>query len=129
MIQNGSKVRVNYTGKLENGDVFDSSLTDGRSPLEFIVGNGQLIPGFERGIMGLNVGDTTTVHIQSQDGYGSIREDLVISVPKDNVPSGVQVGQSLQTQTEDGQTIIFEVKQVNDNEVIVDANHPLAGKN
>ena len=100
MIEKGSKVKVHYTGKLTDNEVFDSST--GKEPLEFTVGEGQLIPGFEQGVMGLNTGDKKTIELEPEQAYGPVREDLINEVPKQNLPEGVEVGQALQAQTEQG---------------------------
>jgi FKBP-type peptidyl-prolyl cis-trans isomerase 2 len=127
MIKNGSKVKAHYTGKLTNEQVFDSSLMEGREPLEFVIGQGQLIQGFESGIMGLNVGDKKTIEVNPDEAYGQYRDDMVMTVPISNTPQGVQEGQTLQANI-NGEMVSFMVKEVNENEVIVDANHPLAGQ-
>ncbi len=127
MIKEGSKVKAHYTGRLTNNDVFDTSLTDGRDPIEFVIGQGQLIPGFESGVLGLSTGDKKTIEIPAVEAYGEYRQDLCLTVPKNNVPPGIQVGQTLQANT-DGQMVPFIVREVMENEVIVDANHPLAGQ-
>ena len=125
MIENGSKVKVHYTGKLEDNNVFDSSVE--REPLEFTVGQGQLIPGFEQGVMGLTTGDKKTIEIEPEQAYGPVREDLINEVPKENLPEGVEVGHMLQAQTEQG-PINVKVIELNETTGKVDANHPLAGK-
>ncbi len=125
MIEKGSKVKVHYTGKLEDNEVFDSST--GKEPLEFTVGEGQLIPGFENGVMGLNTGDKKTIELVPEEAYGVFREDLINEVPKENLPEGVKVGQSLQAQTEQG-PVRVTVVELNETVGKVDANHPLAGK-
>jgi FKBP-type peptidyl-prolyl cis-trans isomerase 2 len=125
MIENGSKVKVHYTGKLEDNNVFDSSVE--REPLEFTVGQGQLIPGFEQGVMGLTTGDKKTIEIEPEQAYGPVREDLINEVPKENLPEGVEVGHMLQAQTEQG-PINVKVVELNETTGKVDANHPLAGK-
>ncbi len=127
MIKNGSKVKAHYTGKLTNEQIFDSSLMEGREPLEFVIGQGQLIQGFESGIMGLNVGDKKTIEVNPDEAYGQYRSDMVMTVPISNTPQGVQEGQTLQANI-NGEMVSFMVKEVNENEVIVDANHPLAGQ-
>lgn len=127
MIKEGSKVRAHYTGRLTNNDVFDTSLTDGREPIEFVIGQGQLIPGFENGILGLSTGDKKTIEIPAVDAYGEYRDDLKLTVPKSNVPQGIEVGHSLQANVND-QIVQFMVRQVDENDVVVDANHPLAGQ-
>ena len=125
MIEKGSKVKVHYTGKLTDNEVFDSST--GKEPLEFTVGEGQLIPGFENGVMGLNTGDKKTIEIEPENAYGPVREDLVNEVPKENLPEGVEVGSTLQAQTEQG-PVMVRVVELNETVGKVDANHPLAGK-
>jgi len=125
MIEKGSKVKVHYTGKLEDNNIFDSSVE--REPLEFVVGEGKLIPGFENGIMGLNTGDKKTIEIESEEAYGQIREELISEVPKENLPEGVEVGAMLQAQTEQG-PINVTVTEIGETTAKVDANHPLAGK-
>jgi peptidylprolyl isomerase len=126
MIEKGNLVTVHYTGKLSNGGTFDSS--QGRDPLKFQIGSGQIIPGFENAIMGKNVGDKVTVNIPPDQAYGEVREDLLTKVGKDQLPGEVQVGQSLSAQAQNGQEINVTVKEINEDHVIVDANHPLAGK-
>lgn len=125
MIEKGSKVKVHYTGKFEDNNVFDTS-TD-KEPLEFTVGEGKLIPGFENGIMGLNAGEKTTIELTPEEAYGPVREELVNEVPKENLPEGVQVGQMLQAQTKQG-PINVTVTEIGETTAKVDANHPLAGK-
>jgi FKBP-type peptidyl-prolyl cis-trans isomerase 2 len=129
MIQSGSKVKLNYTGKLENGEIFDTSMGEGRNPLEFTVGAGQLIKGFEDGIMGLSVGDKKTIHMTPEIAYGSVKEDLLFEVPKQNCPEGVSVGNTLQTVLQTGALATFTVTEVKNDTVVIDGNHPLAGKN
>jgi FKBP-type peptidyl-prolyl cis-trans isomerase 2 len=126
MIQNGSTVDVHYTGRLTDGEVFDSS--EGKEPLSFTVGTGQIIPGFENAIIGKNVGDKVTVNISPAEAYGEIREDLYVKVTNEQLPGPVEVGQSLQAQGENGTPINVLVKEVNEDHVIIDVNHPLAGK-
>lgn len=126
MIKEGSIVDVHYTGKLTTGEVFDSSI--GKEPLVFTVGSGQLIPGFENGIIGKKIGDKVTVTIQPVDGYGEIREDLYVKVPNEQLPGPVTVGQSLQAQAPNGTALSVMVKEVNEDHVIIDGNHPFAGR-
>jgi len=122
-----STVSVNYTGRLEDGTVFDSSLNPGREPLSATLGQGALIPGFEKGLLGMSIGESKTVNIPCVDAYGELNEQLVAEVPKDRVPEGVTEGQMLQTMTQQGPMNVV-VKEVKDDVVILDANHPLAGK-
>lgn len=126
--KDGDTVKVHYTGTLENGEVFDTSKE--KEPLEFTLGQGQLIPGFENAVVGLSVGDTTKIDIPSAEAYGEVREDLVINVPKDQLPGDVepQIGMQLQVNQPDGQPIPVRVTDITDAELKLDANHPLAGK-
>ena len=126
MIQNGSTVNVHYVGKLSDGVVFDSS--EGREPLQFQVGSGQIIPGFEEALIGKKVGDKVTVNIQPEFAYGPVREDLMVKVPLDKMPGEVEVGQSLHAVGSNGQPIPVTVREVNEDHVVIDGNHPLAGK-
>jgi peptidylprolyl isomerase len=128
MIKEGSKVKAHYTGRLTNNEEFDSSLKEGREPIEFVIGEGTLIPGFENGILGLSPGDKKTVEIPAVEAYGEYKDELRVTVPKTNAPQGVQVGQSLQANMQNGEMVTFMVREVNDDNIIVDANHPLAGQ-
>ena len=118
--QIGNRVRVHYTGRLNDGEVFDSS--EGGTPLSFTVGNGQVI--------GMAPGDTRTVHIPCADAYGEHREDGVLQVPRGEFPPDMplEVGTSVQGQQSSGQTVNFTIMAVSDETVTLDANHPLAGK-
>lgn len=127
MIEKGKVVSVHYTGRVKGSDEpFDSSKD--REPLKFQVGSGQIIPGFEKSIMGKKVGDKVTTDVLSRDGYGDIREDLLAKVKQEQLPGEVEIGQQLQAQSENGQPVNVVVKEVNEDHVVVDANHPLAGK-
>jgi len=126
MIENGKVVSVHYVGKFTDGEVFDSS--EGREPLQFEVGSGQLIPGFESAIIGKVVGDKVTASITPEEGYGLVREDLIVSVPLEKMPGDVEVGQALEAQGDNGQSAQVFVKEVNEDNVVIDGNHPLAGK-
>ena len=124
----GDSVKIHYTGRLEDGTVFDTSRE--RDPLEFTVGTGMVIPGFDEAVEGMAVGDEKTAEVPSEEAYGPRRDDLMISVPPDQFPDDLdpEVGQQLQMQTGDGQTFVASVAQVEDDAVVLDANHPLAGK-
>lgn len=128
IIKNGDTVKVHYTGTLENGEVFDSSLS--REPLEFTLGQGQLIPGFEKAVIGLKVGDTTKAEIPSAEAYGERNPQMEVQVQKDQLPEGMEpeVGMQLQLNQPDGQAIPVQITKVEGEEVTIDANHPLAGK-
>lgn len=128
-VKEGDTVKVHYTGKLKDGSIFDSS--EEREPLEFTLGQGQLIPGFEKAVVGMEVGDSTTVDIPSDDAYGERREDLELEVSKSDLPDNIEpeVGMQLQMQQqEDGRAIPVQITAVEDDFVKLDANHPLAGK-
>lgn len=129
-VKDGDTVKVHYTGTLtEDGTVFDSSRE--REPLEFTLGEGQLIPGFEEAVIGMEEGDDTTVELESKDAYGARREDLELEVSKDDLPDNVdpQVGMQLQMQQqENGRAIPVQITAVEDDYIKLDANHPLAGK-
>ena len=124
MIKEGSTVKVHYTGRTEGKD-FDSS--EGKDPLQFTVGSKQVIEGFEAAVMGLKVGDKTTTTIAPDQAYGQIREDMIMEVPKANMPGEVQEGQMLQAQNGEQQINVF-VNEIKEDTVVIDANHPLAGK-
>jgi peptidylprolyl isomerase len=126
--KNGDTVKVHYTGKLNDGSVFDSS--ENREPLEFQLGSGQLIPGFEKAVNGMTVGDSTTVTIPANEAYGEVNEELILSVEKDRLPADIQpeVGMQLQVQQPNGQPVPVVISDVTDSIVKLDANHPLAGK-
>lgn len=127
-VKSGDVVKVHYTGKLANGEQFDSSM--GREPLEFTVGAGQMIAGFDAALPGMNVGDKKTINIAAKDGYGETDETAIIEFPKENVPADMkmEVGQQLTLSNEQGQPFPVVVKEVKDDVVILDANHFLAGK-
>jgi FKBP-type peptidyl-prolyl cis-trans isomerase SlpA len=126
-IELNSTVTVHYTGKLEDGTIFDSSLTEGREPLSTTLGQGSLIQGFEKALIDMVEGEKKTVNIPSSEAYGDINPTLVAEVPKDRVPEGVEEGAMLQTMTQQGPMNVL-VKEIKDDVVVIDANHPLAGK-
>ena len=126
-VENGKNVVVHYTGKFEDGSEFDTSLTEGREPIKTILGQGSLIKGFENGLLGMTEGEKKTVEISPEDGYGEYLEGLVTTVGKDRVPSNVKVGDVLQSQSERG-TMNVTVTEINEENVKLDANHPMAGK-
>ena len=121
-------VKVHYTGRLIDGTVFDSSL--GREPLEFTIGQKAVIAGFEEGIIGMAVGETKTVSIASQNAYGPYLDDLVGTISRVHISPDIElkVGTILQMQAPDGGVTLVRVKELNDENVTLDANHPLAGK-
>jgi FKBP-type peptidyl-prolyl cis-trans isomerase 2 len=126
-VEETSTVIVNYTGKLEDGSIFDTSLVDGREPLRATLGSNQLISGFENGLVGMEVGEKRTVEIEPENAYGEVHDHLIQEVEKTQMPGEVEVGVTLQAQTQMG-PVQFIVKEIKDETVILDANHPLAGK-
>jgi FKBP-type peptidyl-prolyl cis-trans isomerase SlpA len=126
-VESNSAVSVNYTGKLEDGTIFDSSLVEGREPLNVTLGQGQLIKGFENGLLGMTVGESKSIEIESEDAYGEYLEYLIQEVPLEQMPGDVEVGTQLFSQTEMG-PVNFVVKEIKEMTVVLDANHPLAGK-
>ncbi len=125
----GDTVQLHYKGTLDDGSVFDSS--EGREPLEFTVGSGQVITGLDREIPGMKVGDKKTVTIAAEDAYGPHNPDAQQTVPRTQIPENVplEIGMQLQGQTADGQVMSVVVVSFDDDNVVLDANHPLAGKN
>jgi FKBP-type peptidyl-prolyl cis-trans isomerase 2 len=126
-ITQNSTVTVNYTGKLEDGTIFDTSLVEGREPLKAKLGEGQLIPGFESGLIDMTIGENKTIDINPTEAYGEYNDELIVEVPKNNVPENVEVGMMLQTFGPMGPSIV-KVLEIKDEVVVLDANHPLAGK-
>ncbi len=124
----GDTVAVHYTGTLSDGTEFDSS--EGREPLEFTVGAGQMIAGFDKAVDGMKVGETKTVTIPAAEAYGPVRPELVMEFPKSSLPQGMnpKVGDQLQMRTASGGSAIVKVTKVTDSSITVDANHELAGK-
>ena len=123
----GDTVRIHYTGTLNDGSVFDSS--EGRDPLEFTLGEGQVIPGFEEAVAGMAVGEEKTVTIPADEAYGRTRQELVLTVPRAQLPAGMSpsVGQQLQLM-QGTEAFVVTVREVRDDAVVLDANHPLAGQ-
>lgn len=127
MIENGNVISVHYVGKFPDGVVFDSS--EGKDPLTFQVGSGQMISGFESAVLGKEVGDKITTNISAENAYGLVREDLIVNVPLDKMPGEVEVGQTLEANGDNGQVAHVTIKAINEDSVTIDGNHPLAGKN
>ncbi len=126
-IKNGDNVSVHYTGKLEDGTVFDTSLAEGREPLTVTLGQGQLIPGFENGLIDMTIGEMKTIEIEPENAYGDINPQLVSEVLLTQVPEGVKAGDMLQGQNQFGPVNVV-VKEIKEETVVLDMNHPLAGK-
>lgn len=126
--KSGDKVRIHYTGTLSDGSTFDSS--EGRDPLEFTLGSGQVIPGFDTGVTGMVVGEKKTIEIPCEEAYGPVQEGARQDVPRAQIPVEIplEVGIQLQMQSPQGQVIPVTVVEVTEETVTLDANHALAGK-
>tara|TARA_R100000951_G_scaffold46127_1_gene39155 strand:+ start:347 stop:766 length:420 start_codon:yes stop_codon:yes gene_type:complete len=125
MIKEGSKVKVHYTGKLEDGKVFDTS--SDKDPIEVVLGEGTLIKGFENGLIGMKDGDKKTIEVEPKDAYGDYVEGRVQEVEKSKLPEDIKVGMVLQATSEAG-SMVIQIKEIKDDTAILDANHPLAGR-
>ena len=123
----GNEVQVHYTGKLEDGTIFDSSEDE---PLSFTIGENRVIPGFEEAVTGMEPGDSKTTEVEPEQAYGEHREDMVMEMDRDQIPGEVdpEVGQQLQLRLENGQTVPVLITALGDDSVTIDANHPLAGR-
>lgn len=124
----GDTISVHYTGRLADGQVFDSS--EGNEPLAFVIGARQVIPGFENGVVGLAIGDKKTIEIKAEDAYGARIEELAQTVQRELLRMDVQpeIGMSFMVQTPDGQEIPVSITEITEETITLDANHPLAGK-
>lgn len=127
-VEKGNTVKVDYKGTLEDGSVFDSS--EGREPIEFEVGSGKMIAGFDAGVVGMAVGEKKTINIPADEAYGQPREDMVAVLGRDEVPVDFKlvVGMVLQMRAEDGRAMTVTIKELTDEKVTLDGNHALAGK-
>ena len=127
-VKSGDSVSIHYVGTLTDGTTYDSS--EGRDPLAFTVGSGQIIPGLDKAIPGMSVGDKKTVNIPAAEAYGAADSNARHTVPRDQVPADIPLnpGTALQMQTPQGQVVNVTVVEVTDETVLFDANHPLAGK-
>lgn len=128
MVKKGDKIKVHYHGKLSNGETFDSS--EGREPLEFEVGSGMVIPGFDDGVTGMTVGEKKTISIPFAEAYGPQNPDMLVEMPKDRFPleMEIEVGMPLVMSDQNGQQFQVTVTEVKEESIMLDANHPLAGK-
>ncbi len=127
-VKKGDTVQVHYTGKTTDGEIFDSSA--GREPLQFEVGAGQMIAGFDKGVEGMSIGDKKTISIPAVEGYGEWQEENVIAFPMENIPPDMKLepGMELNLQSESGQPVQVIVLEVQPEQVLLDANHFLAGE-
>jgi peptidylprolyl isomerase len=127
MAKLGDKVQIHYTGTLDNGEQFDTSV--GQEPLEFILGKGQVIPGFEDAVMGMELGEKKTVLIPATEAYGNYDEQLVFEISREQLPAmDVEVGMQLSMEQPSGHSIPVTIIDVSDTGIVIDANHPLAGE-
>lgn len=127
-VKKGDTVKIHYTGTLEDGSTFDSS--EGREPLEFTVGSGQIIPGLDEALPGMEQGDKKTVAVPADQAYGQVDPNARQAVPRADIPADIplEVGTRLQVQTPQGHVMPVTVVEVTEDQVVLDANHPLAGK-
>ncbi len=122
----GTKIKVHYTGTLNDGTVFDSS--EGKEPLEFTIGENRVIAGFENGIKDMKLNEEKNIKINAKDAYGERDERMVVAVPRSKFPPEIEAGGQLLLKGPEGQRIPAKIKEIKDNEIIIDLNHPLAGK-
>ncbi len=124
----GDQIKVNYVGRFDNGEVFDSS--EGREPLEFTVGGEQVIAGFDRAVVGLKPGESCKVVVAPADGYGEHVPEMVVTIERQQIPDNdkLMLGSMLEVSMEDGQSLEVQVVELSDEAVVLDGNHPLAGK-
>jgi len=127
-VKKGDTVKVHYHGKLEDGTTFDSS--QGREPLEFEVGSGMVIAGFDEGVTGMQIGEKKTIHIPASEAYGPVQQEMIMEFPKNRFPADLtpEVGMQLNMSNGQGQNFPVVIVEVKDEVVVLDANHPLAGK-
>jgi FKBP-type peptidyl-prolyl cis-trans isomerase 2 len=127
-VKENNTVKVNYTGKLADGQVFDSS--EGKEPIEFTLGQGQLIPGFEKGLIDMKLNEKKTITIAKEEAYGEVNNDLIQEVKKTELPQDMapEVGMGLVSKSPDGQEMNLMVVEVREESIVIDGNHPLAGK-
>jgi peptidylprolyl isomerase len=124
----GDTVQIHYTGRLDDGTVFDTSRE--RHPLRFTLGNGQVIAGFEQAVVGMNIGEFKTTKIPVEQAYGPRRTDMIVTIDRSQLPSGLdpKIGQRLELTQADDQNILVTVTEATDSTLTLDANHPLAGQ-
>jgi len=127
-VKENNTVKVNYTGKLTDGQVFDTS--EGKEPMQFTLGQGQVFPGFEKGLIDMKLNEKKTITITKDEAYGEINQDLIQEVNKSELPQDMapEVGMGLVSKTPDGQEMNLMVVEVKEETIVIDGNHPLAGK-
>ena len=127
-VKANNTVKVHYTGKLADGQVFDTS--EGKEPIEFVLGQGRLIPGFEEGLIDMKVNEKKTISIAKEEAYGEVNEQLIQEIDKANLPQDMEpkVGMGLVSKSPEGQEMNLMIIEVKDASVVIDGNHPLAGR-
>jgi FKBP-type peptidyl-prolyl cis-trans isomerase 2 len=126
-VKENNTIKVNYTGKLSNGQIFDTS--EGKEPIEFVLGQGRLIPGFEKGLIDMKLNEKKTIEIAKDQAYGDVNDNLIQEVKKTELPQDMEpkVGMGLVSKSPDGKEINLMVVEVKDESIVIDGNHPLAG--
>tara|TARA_B110001454_G_C12400416_1_gene300629 strand:+ start:90 stop:536 length:447 start_codon:yes stop_codon:yes gene_type:complete len=126
-VKENSTIKVNYTGKLSNGQIFDTS--EGKEPIEFVLGQGRLIPGFEKGLIDMKLNEKKTIEIAKDQAYGDVNDNLIQEVKKTELPQDMEpkVGMGLVSKSPEGQEINLMVVEVKEESIVIDGNHPLAG--
>ena len=126
-VKENNTIKVNYTGKLSNGQIFDTS--EGKEPIEFVLGQGRLIPGFEKGLIDMKLNEKKTIEIAKDQAYGDVNDNLIQEIKKTDLPQDMEpkVGMGLVSKSPDGKEINLMVVEVKDESIVIDGNHPLAG--
>jgi FKBP-type peptidyl-prolyl cis-trans isomerase 2 len=126
-IKENNTIKVNYTGKLSNGQIFDTS--EGKEPIEFVLGQGRLIPGFEKGLIDMKLNEKKTIEIAKDQAYGDVNDNLIQEIKKTELPQDMEpkVGMGLVSKSPDGKEINLMVVEVKNESIVIDGNHPLAG--
>ena len=126
-VKENNTIKVNYTGKLSNGQIFDTS--EGKEPIEFVLGQGRLIPGFEKGLIDMKLNEKKTIEIEKDQAYGDVNYNLIQEIKKTDLPQDMEpkVGMGLVSKSPDGKEINLMVVEVKDESIVIDGNHPLAG--
>jgi FKBP-type peptidyl-prolyl cis-trans isomerase 2 len=126
-VKENNTIKVNYTGKLSNGQIFDTS--EGKEPIEFVLGQGRLIPGFEKGLIDMKLNEKKTIEIAKDQAYGDVNDNLIQEIKRTELPQDMEpkVGMGLVSKSPDGKEINLMVVEVKDESIVIDGNHPLAG--
>lgn len=127
VVKKGDKIKVEYIGSFESGEVFDASEKHGK-PLEFEAGVGMVVPGFDAGVIGMDVGEGKTITLKPEEAYGMPNEQAIQKVPKDKFPAEAKEGMMIGVPLPNGQQMPAKITKIDDNEVTIDMNHPMAGK-